>query len=46
MSPSFPNLTKIMPGNPAYDTADVGKYVNARASCRVATWVASSSAAR
>ena len=27
MSPSFPNLTKIMPGNPAYDTADVGKYV-------------------
>ena len=27
MSPSFPNLTKIMPGNPAYDTANVGKYV-------------------
>ena len=27
MSPSFPNLTKIMPGNPAYDTADVGKYI-------------------
>jgi multiple sugar transport system substrate-binding protein len=27
MSPSFPNLTKIMPGNPQYDTADVGKHV-------------------
>ena len=27
MGPSFPNLTKIMPGNPAYDTADVGKYI-------------------
>jgi multiple sugar transport system substrate-binding protein len=25
MSPSFPNLTKIVPGNPAYDTANVGK---------------------
>ncbi|MDX6599285.1 MAG: multiple sugar transport system substrate-binding protein [Gaiellales bacterium] len=29
LSPSFPNLTKIMPGNPAFDTADVGKYVRA-----------------
>ncbi len=29
MSPSFPNLTKIMPGNPAFDTADVGKHIRA-----------------
>jgi multiple sugar transport system substrate-binding protein len=27
MGPSFPNLTKIMPGNPAFDTANVGQYV-------------------
>ena len=27
MGPSFPNLTKIMPGNPAFDTANVGQHV-------------------
>ena len=27
MGPSFPNLTKILPGNPDYDTADVGKHI-------------------
>jgi multiple sugar transport system substrate-binding protein len=27
MGPSFPNLTKILPGNPAFDTANVGQYI-------------------
>jgi multiple sugar transport system substrate-binding protein len=27
MGPSFPNLTKLVPGNPAYDTAGVGKTI-------------------
>ena len=27
MGPSFPNLTKILPGNPDLDTANVGQYI-------------------
>jgi len=27
MSPSFPNLTKILPGNPDLDTANVGQHI-------------------
>ena len=27
MGPSFPNLTKILPGNPAFDTANVGQHI-------------------
>ena len=45
MGASFPNLTKILPGNPDLDTADVGKYIRS-ASCRAATSAARSSAGR
>ncbi len=27
MGPSFPNLTKILPGNPDFDTANVGQHI-------------------